>query len=55
VSARTLGVGEADLFAVNTLEAPDRVSLSAPGDVGLEEGCHTFPAHSITVLSWTRA
>ncbi|WP_420113516.1 alpha-L-arabinofuranosidase C-terminal domain-containing protein [Pseudactinotalea sp.] len=54
VTARTVGVGEADLFAVNTLEAPGRVSLTGPTAVGLDEGCHTFPAHSITVLSWTR-
>lgn len=53
-TARTLGVGEADLFAVNTLDQPDRVSLTGPTAVVLEEGCHTFPAHSITVLSWTR-
>ena len=55
VSVRTLGVGEADLFAVNTLNAPDRLSLSGPTAVRLDDGCHTFPAHSITVLSWTRA
>lgn len=47
---RSLGVEESDLFAVNTLEAPDRVRLSPPREVSLTQGQHTFPAHSVTVL-----
>ena len=55
VTARTIGAGQDDLFATNTFDDPDRVALSEAAPVALEDGCHTFPAHSITVLSWPRA
>ncbi|RCK70714.1 alpha-N-arabinofuranosidase [Desertihabitans brevis] len=48
--ARSIGAGESDLFAHNTLSDPERISLSSPTEVPLADGVHTFPAHSVTVL-----
>lgn len=53
VTVRTIGAGESDLFAVNTL-GEERVALTPPAQSLLDDGCHTFPAHSITLLSWPR-
>ncbi|ACQ78446.1 Alpha-N-arabinofuranosidase [Beutenbergia cavernae DSM 12333] len=49
-TVRRIGAGVDDLFAVNTMAAPDVVALSAPASVSLAGGVHTFPAHSISVL-----
>jgi alpha-L-arabinofuranosidase len=51
VRVHTLGADVADLWAANTLEDPDALGLRAStSDVA--DGAWTFPAHSITVLSW---
>jgi len=50
---RQLGADADDLFAANTLDHPDRVTLGAPRDVTLPDGTFTFPAHSVTLLEWT--
>lgn len=47
---RTLGAGVDDLFASNSLDAPNHVRLNEPIEVDLSDGRHTFAAHSITVL-----
>lgn len=47
---RTLGVGNDDLFATNSMTRPDAVSLTPYEDVELDAGTWTFPAHSISLL-----
>ncbi|MGF0117600.1 alpha-L-arabinofuranosidase C-terminal domain-containing protein [Promicromonospora sp. Marseille-Q5078] len=49
---RQLGADVDDLFAVNSLDDPERVTLGAPRDVEVADGTFTFPAHSITLLEW---
>ncbi|CAM3483732.1 alpha-L-arabinofuranosidase C-terminal domain-containing protein [Isoptericola cucumis] len=49
---RQIGADVDDLFAVNSLGEPDRVTLSGPRDVTLEDGAFTFPPHSVTLLEW---
>jgi alpha-L-arabinofuranosidase len=50
--AVSLGADVADVLAVNTLEAPDRVTLRDLGVVDLAEGRYAFPPHSVTLLSF---
>ncbi|MGM7680308.1 alpha-L-arabinofuranosidase C-terminal domain-containing protein [Microbacterium sp. A94] len=45
-----IGAGVDDLFAWNSFDAPDTISLSAPITVDISAGTHEFPAHSITLL-----
>jgi len=49
---RQLGADVDDLFAVNSLDDPERVTLGAPRDVEVADGEFPFPAHSITLLEW---
>ena len=47
---RTLGAHVADLFAVNSLSAPDTVTLTPYQEVELVDGSWTFAAHSVSLL-----
>ncbi|GAB3403376.1 alpha-L-arabinofuranosidase C-terminal domain-containing protein [Flindersiella endophytica] len=47
-----LCTGTDEVFAVNTMDAPDRVALRDRGKADLGEGVYEFPAHSITLLSF---
>ncbi|PCC37900.1 alpha-N-arabinofuranosidase [Brachybacterium alimentarium] len=47
-----LGAEEMDLFQVNTLSDPEACSLRDRGDVTLHDGTYTFPAHSVTLLTF---
>ncbi|EWS82335.1 alpha-N-arabinofuranosidase [Brachybacterium phenoliresistens] len=51
VTVRTLGADAPELFAANTLDAPDVLGVRESSTT-LEGGEVTVPAHSITVLSW---
>ncbi|MFC7404755.1 alpha-L-arabinofuranosidase C-terminal domain-containing protein [Georgenia alba] len=48
-----IGADVADVFAVNTLDDPDRVALRHRGDVDLD-GRYGFPPHSVTLLTFRR-
>jgi alpha-N-arabinofuranosidase len=50
--ALTLAADATDLLAANTLAAPERVALRDAGTVDVAEGQHTFPPHSVTLLSF---
>lgn len=47
-----LGAEEMDLFEVNTLDAPDACGLRDRGQVTVPGGTYTFPAHSVTLLTF---
>lgn len=48
----TLGADVQDLFQTNSLSAPDAVALREHGDVSLDDGRWTFPAHSVSLLAF---
>lgn len=48
---RELGTATGDLFAVNTIGDDDRVVLSQPRDVRMDDGVLTVPPHSVTLLT----
>lgn len=50
VQSWTLGAGEDDLFAANSLHAPDRVGVVDGGTVAVGDDGLRFPAHSVTVV-----
>ena len=52
---RDLGADNDDVYAANLLDRPDAVTVQDRGSVGLPDGGYTFPAHSITVLTFTLA
>ncbi|MVA75270.1 alpha-N-arabinofuranosidase [Auraticoccus sp. F435] len=52
VEVRTLGADADDLFAVNTIDDPGRVTLSPARTVELDQARMTFGAHSITLLTF---
>lgn len=43
---------EKDLFRTTTLSDPDACALRDRGEVALEDGTYTFPAHSVTLLTF---
>jgi len=47
-----LGADAEDLFATNTLADPEVCALRDRGTVDLEDGTCTFPAHSVTLLTF---
>lgn len=47
-----LGAEATDLFATTTLADPERCALRDRGTVTLSDGEYTFPAHSVTLLSF---
>jgi len=47
-----LGADAEDLFQTNTLSDPESCALRDRGSVTLEEGTYTFPAHSVTLLTF---
>lgn len=47
-----LGADATDLFATNTLAEPGTCALRDRGTVSLEDGTYTFPAHSVTLLTF---
>ncbi len=49
---RELGTGVTDVMATNSFDAPGAVALQDRGVVKVESGAHTFPAHSVTLLSF---
>lgn len=49
-AAHVLGADAGDLFAVNTIDAPDAVRLAGPVEVPMRDGRHAFPPRSVTVL-----
>lgn len=51
VTVHTLGADAKELFAANTLGAPDVLGLRESGAV-LRGGVFTAPAHSVSVVSW---
>lgn len=50
---RTIGAAGSELFAINTIGEPDRVVLTEPRRVALEDGRINLPAHSISLLTLT--
>jgi alpha-N-arabinofuranosidase len=50
--ALQLGARVDDPFASNSLTAPEHVALEDLGDVDVAESTYTFPAHSLTLLSF---
>jgi alpha-N-arabinofuranosidase len=53
--ALTIGADATDLFATNSLDAPDEVGIRENHDAAVSDGRYTFPAHSITVLRFRLA
>ncbi|WP_232820236.1 alpha-L-arabinofuranosidase C-terminal domain-containing protein [Brachybacterium sp. YJGR34] len=51
VTVRTLGAEAQDLFAANTVDAPEAVSIRE-GSATLRGGEVTVPAHAVTILEW---
>lgn len=51
-TTRCIGADEQDLFAVNTIGTPDRVTFSKESRVNLDQGRYTFGAHTVTLLSF---
>lgn len=47
-----LGAEEMDLFQANTLSEPEACTLRDRGEVTLQDGTYTFPAHSVTLLTF---
>jgi alpha-N-arabinofuranosidase len=47
-----LGADASDLFATNSLADPGVCALRDRGTVALEDGTYTFPAHSVTLLTF---
>jgi hypothetical protein len=49
---RGIGTGVDGLFATNSIADPDAVRLTDAERVHLPDGSYTFPAHSVTLLSF---
>jgi alpha-N-arabinofuranosidase len=49
-----LGADTADVWASNSLDAPDQVAVADRGRRELPDGCYEFAPHSVTVLEWAR-
>ncbi|WP_193106047.1 alpha-L-arabinofuranosidase C-terminal domain-containing protein [Brachybacterium sp. FME24] len=47
-----LGADDMDLFQANSLSDPDACTLRERGEVTLRDGAYTFPAHSVTLLTF---
>lgn len=51
-TCHVLGADTTDLFQTATLSDPESCGLRDLGTVALEDGTHTFPAHSVTLLTF---
>lgn len=51
VGARAMGHDAVDVLAANSTSDPERIALRDLGTIELTEGEHTFPAHSVTLLT----
>jgi alpha-L-arabinofuranosidase len=49
---RAIGHDVEDVLATNSIGHPDRVALRDLGSSDLAEGCHAFPAHSVSLLTF---
>ena len=47
-----IGHDVSDVLVANTISQPDRVALRSLGSTQLEEGHYTFPAHSVSLLTF---
>ena len=54
-TVRTLGAGEDDVFATNTLQDPQRITLGPAQRIELLDRSWTCPAHSISLLTFDLA
>jgi alpha-N-arabinofuranosidase len=46
-----IGHDVTDVLAVNTMPRPDQVALRDLGSIQIQEGHHSFPAHSVSLLT----
>lgn len=51
-TVRDIGADIKDVFAVNTIDQPDRIRVNDRGVVTLNDGRYDFPAHSVTLLTF---